>query len=44
MGAVILGTGSCLPKKVLSNHDLEKLVDTSDEWILSRTGISTRRI
>jgi 3-oxoacyl-[acyl-carrier-protein] synthase III len=44
MGAVILGTGSCLPEKVLSNHDLEKLVDTSDEWILSRTGISTRRI
>ncbi len=44
MGAVILGTGSCLPKKELSNHDLEKLVETSDEWILSRTGISTRRI
>ncbi len=44
MGAVILGTGSCLPDRVLSNHDLEKLVDTSDEWILSRTGISTRRI
>jgi 3-oxoacyl-[acyl-carrier-protein] synthase III len=44
MGAVILGTGSCLPKKVLSNHDLEKLVETSDEWILSRTGISTRCI
>lgn len=44
MGAVILGTGSCLPERVLSNHDLEKLVDTSDEWIVSRTGISTRRI
>lgn len=44
MGAVILGTGSCLPGKVLSNHDLEKLVETSDEWIISRTGISTRRI
>ena len=44
MGAVILGTGSCLPKKELSNHDLEKLVETSDEWIFSRTGISTRRI
>ncbi len=43
MGAIILGTGSCLPEKVLSNHDLEKLVDTSDEWIQSRTGISTRR-
>jgi len=44
MGAVIIGTGSCLPKRVLSNHDLEKLVDTNDEWIQSRTGISTRRI
>ena len=44
MGAVIVGTGSCLPEKVLSNHDLEKMVDTSDEWIRSRTGISTRRI
>lgn len=44
MGAVILGTGSCLPVRVLSNHDLEMMVDTSDEWIKSRTGISTRRI
>lgn len=44
MGAVILGTGSCLPDRVLSNHDLEKMVETSDDWILSRTGISTRRI
>jgi 3-oxoacyl-[acyl-carrier-protein] synthase III len=44
MGAVIIGTGSCLPKKVLSNHDLEKMVETNDEWIQSRTGISTRRI
>ena len=44
MGVVVLGTGSCLPQKELSNSDLEKLVETSDEWILSRTGISTRRI
>ncbi len=44
MGAVILGTGSSLPKKVVSNHDLEKMVETSDEWIVSRTGISTRCI
>ena len=44
MGAIILGTGSCLPKREVTNHDLEKMVDTSDEWILSRTGISTRRI
>ncbi len=40
----IIGTGSCLPRKVLTNHDLEKLVDTSDEWITTRTGIKTRRI
>ncbi len=44
MGVVILGTGSCLPEKIISNHDLEKRVETSDEWIVSRTGISTRRI
>ncbi len=44
MGTVILGTGSCLPERVLDNHDLEKIVDTSDEWIQSRTGIVTRRI
>lgn len=44
MGAVILGTGSCLPDRVLSNHDLEKIVETSDEWIRTRTGINTRRI
>lgn len=44
MGTVILGTGSCLPAKVVTNHDLEKIVDTSDEWIQSRTGIKTRRI
>lgn len=44
MGTVILGTGSCLPKKSVTNHDLEKLVDTSDEWIQSRTGIRARRV
>ena len=42
--AALLGTGSCLPGKVLTNNDLEKIVDTSDEWITSRTGIHTRRI
>lgn len=42
--ARILGTGSYLPDKILSNSDLEKLVDTSDEWIVSRTGIRERRI
>ena len=40
----ILGTGSYAPERVLTNKDLEKLVDTSDEWITSRTGIRERRI
>ncbi len=40
----ILGLGSYLPEKVLTNFDLEKMVDTSDEWIIKRTGISERRI
>ena len=44
MRAGILGTGSALPKKVLTNQDLEKIVDTSDEWIVTRTGIRERRI
>jgi 3-oxoacyl-[acyl-carrier-protein] synthase-3 len=42
--ARIRGTGSAVPEKVLTNSDLEKLVDTSDEWITSRTGIKERRI
>jgi 3-oxoacyl-[acyl-carrier-protein] synthase-3 len=42
--SVILGTGAELPSKVLTNHDLEKMVDTSDEWITVRTGIKERRI
>ena len=40
----IIGTGSYLPEKVVSNFDLAKIVDTSDEWISSRTGIKERRI
>jgi 3-oxoacyl-[acyl-carrier-protein] synthase-3 len=40
----ILGLGMCVPNKVLTNHDLEKMVDTSDEWIVTRTGIKERRI
>tara|TARA_Y100000996_G_scaffold296262_1_gene234541 strand:+ start:8170 stop:9159 length:990 start_codon:yes stop_codon:yes gene_type:complete len=40
----ITGLGSYLPEKILSNFDLEKLVDTSNEWILERTGVSERRI
>ncbi|MFW6189873.1 MAG: beta-ketoacyl-ACP synthase III [Planctomycetota bacterium] len=40
----IASVGSYLPRRVLSNHDLEKMVDTSDEWIVPRTGIRERRI
>ncbi|HEY0211303.1 beta-ketoacyl-ACP synthase III [Acerihabitans sp.] len=40
----ILGTGSFLPAQIRSNADLEKMVDTSDEWIVTRTGIRERRI
>ncbi|QXM05886.1 beta-ketoacyl-ACP synthase III [Crassaminicella indica] len=40
----ILGTGSYLPEKVLTNYDLEKMVDTSHEWIVKRTGIEQRHI
>ena len=40
----ILGTGISLPERVLTNEDLEKIVDTSDQWITSRTGIKSRRI
>src|SRR5450759_6043012 len=42
--AGIMGIGSAVPEKVLSNADLEKLVDTSDEWIRNMTGIRERRI
>src|SRR5689334_11289178 len=41
--AGILGTGTALPAKVITNHDLEKLVETSDQWITERTGIKERR-
>ena len=40
----IVGTGSYLPEKILANSDIEKIVDTSDEWIYSRTGIRQRHI
>lgn len=40
----IIGVGEYLPKKVLTNADLEKMVDTSDEWITTRTGIKERRL
>lgn len=42
--ARIIGTGSYLPERILTNNELEKMVDTSDEWILSRTGMKERRI
>ncbi|CAM2060679.1 3-oxoacyl-(acyl carrier protein) synthase 3 [Desulfovibrionales bacterium] len=41
---IILGMGSYLPQQILTNADLEKIVDTSDEWITARTGIKERRI
>ncbi len=44
MGISIVSTGSYVPDKVLSNFDLEKMVETSDEWITTRTGIRERRI
>ncbi len=43
-GVRIAGTGGYVPDRVLTNHDLEKMVDTSDEWIVTRTGIRERRI
>lgn len=42
--SAILGTGSELPSKIVTNHDLEKMVETSDEWITVRTGIKERRV
>lgn len=44
MNAGIIGIGRYLPEKILTNADLEKMVDTSDEWIRTRTGIEERRI
>src|SRR5262245_38370134 len=43
-GTTITGTGMYVPERVLTNHDLERLVETSDEWIVGRTGIRERRI
>ncbi|NRG43640.1 beta-ketoacyl-ACP synthase III [Bacillus sp. CRN 9] len=44
MNTGIIGIGRCLPEKVVTNADLEKIMDTSDEWIRTRTGIQERRI
>jgi 3-oxoacyl-[acyl-carrier-protein] synthase-3 len=43
-GTTITGTGMYVPEQVLTNHDLSRMVDTSDEWIVERTGIRERRI
>ncbi len=43
-GSAITAIGSCVPERILTNADLEQLVDTSDEWIMTRTGIKERRI
>lgn len=43
-GAILTGWGTALPEKVLTNHDLTRFMDTSDEWIRSRTGIRERRV
>ncbi len=40
----IVSTGACVPEQIITNEDLAKIVDTSDEWIVQRTGISQRRI
>ena len=40
----IVGTGSYLPEKILTNAELEKIVDTSDDWITTRTGIKERHV
>ena len=44
MQAIISGVGHFTPENKLTNHDLEKIVDTNDEWITTRTGIRERRI
>ena len=44
MGARVVGIGTALPEKVITNHDLAAMMDTSDEWIRERTGVRERRI
>ena len=43
-GIRILSTGAALPKTILNNHDLESMMDTSNEWIIKRTGIRERHV
>ena len=44
MTSAILGTGSALPEKIVTNNDLTEFLDTSDEWISERTGIRKRHL
>jgi len=44
MRSVVLGHGAYLPERILTNAELAKMVDTSDEWIVQRTGIKERHI
>lgn len=44
MGSKLVGCGSALPRLIVSNDDLAKIVETSDEWISVRTGIRNRRV
>jgi len=44
MGIKIIGTGSAIPKRIVSNDELASFLDTSDEWIISKTGIKNRRV
>ena len=44
MGVKIIGVGKCLPEKVITNEDISKFVDTNNEWIVERTGISQRHV
>ena len=44
MSFTIKGTGSALPRLVVTNEDLSRIVDTSDEWISTRTGVKERRV
>jgi 3-oxoacyl-[acyl-carrier-protein] synthase III len=43
MGSVIVGTGASIPEQVVTNHDLARIMDTDDEWIVSRSGVRERR-
>lgn len=44
ISVTITGTGAAVPNRVLTNHELEKMLDTTDQWIVQRTGIQERRI